>query len=140
MRQMKAKVKPRHKLKRPQTLVALPKILEKSQFMPLLDPLTEQTSEDDHPGTMAQENHIAEKRAKEIVPKMKKRPCAMIKRPVTIAEQRESKIWTTRIVFCSWWQLAAIQGKVDEISASFKCHPFRYLDHRKEVVIRKRAA
>ena len=59
MRQMKAKVKPRHKLKKPQTLVGLPKILEESQFMPLLDPLTEQTSKDDYPGTMAQVNHIA---------------------------------------------------------------------------------
>jgi hypothetical protein len=64
----------------------------------------------------------------------------MIRRPVTTAEQLESKTWTTRMGFCSWWQLAVIQGKVDEISASFKCHPFRYLDHRKEVVIRKRAA
>ena len=48
VRRVTAKVKPRHELKRPRILVRLPTIPEETQFMSLLDPLTEQLFKVEH--------------------------------------------------------------------------------------------
>ena len=52
----------------------------------------------------------------------------------------ESELWAARLGFCGWWQLAALPGKADGVPATFRSHPFRYIDHKEAAAIRKRPA
>ena len=63
-----------------------------------------------------------------------------MRRPVTQTEQLESEMWVVRLRFCGWWQLAALPGKVEGMPKLIKCHPFCFLYHKEEAIIKKRTA
>jgi hypothetical protein len=69
-----------------------------------------------------------------------KRLRSRVRRPVTPSEQLESELWAARLGFCGWGQLEALPGKVDGIPTTFKCHPFRFIDHKEAAAIKKRAS
>ena len=69
-----------------------------------------------------------------------KRTRSCVRRPETPAEQLELELWATRLGFYGWGQLTAHTGKVDGIPETFKCHLFRFKDHKEESAIEKRAA
>ena len=60
--------------------------------------------------------------------------------PVTLKKQVESEMWAARLGFCSEWQLDVIPSCATGLPNQFEYHPFRFIDHKEQALIRKKAA
>ena len=55
------------------------------------------------------------------------------------AKQLESELWAARLGFCGEWQLDVLPACATGLPNQFDYHPFRFIDHKEQARIRKRA-
>ena len=62
------------------------------------------------------------------------------KKPVSPAKQLVAELWAARLGFCGESQLDKLPACVDGIPTQFEYHSFRFIDHKEQVRIWKKAA
>lgn len=83
-------------------------------------------------------SHTASKTTKPTTPKRNRRRQGT--RPVHPSRQIESELWAARLGHCSEWQLEHLPGGVTGTPDRFDLHPFRFVDHREQARIQRKAA